>query len=359
MADVYILLGSEEGEKNNLIKKLKSTALEAHPDAECYSFYASDDDETSFASAISQSSLFSSYRFIVLKGFDEVKKSGLIYKAVIEALKENQNDLTLIIVSSESSYKDYDSIIINAAGKDNIRVFWELTEAEKKRWIVTKVREENFNITNDAVDEILSTVENNTEDMKNTVLSITNFLRLKGEKSTIDKEDIETYATASKGENGYTLFKAAAECDLDKALRIVSSIILNDSKNLLGAVTVMANQFRRTEEALRMKENRTPESTIFSSLISFSSFAQTKARKGVNFKEADIFRCAMRNYTLEDTKRVILLLGKADTTLKSTSPENLTREAELLIYSIIVNKGKESALSLDPPLLEEDPLSRS
>lgn len=356
MADVYILLGPEEGEKNNLIKKIKSSVLLSHPDAECYSFYASDDDEASFAAAISQSSLFSSYRFIVLRGFDEVKKNGLIYKSTLEALKENQSDLTLIIVSPESSYKDYDSTIINAAGKENIRIFWELTEADKKRWIINKVREENFNITNDAVDEILSTVENNTEEMKNTVLLITNFLRLQGKKSTIEREDIESYATASKGENGFTLFRAVAECNLDKALRIVSSIILNNPSNLPGAVIAVTNQFRRVEEALKMRNDRMNDKAIFENLTAFSSYAQGKARKGVTFKEADLFRTAMKNYTLEDTGRVILALGKADTTLKSAPQETLLSYTEMLIYSIIVNKGKENTLSLEPPEVEKDPL---
>lgn len=355
MADVYILLGPEEGEKNNLIRKIKNGVLQSWPDAECYSFYASDDDETSFASAISQSSLFSSHRFIVLKGFDGIKKNGLIYKSTIEALKEKQSDLTLIIVSPESSYRDYDSVILNAAGKDNIHIFWELTEAEKRRWIITKVREENFNITNDAVDEILSTVENNTEEMKNTVLMITNFLRLQGKKTTIEREDIESYATASKGENGYTLFKATAECDFDKALRIVSSIILNNPNNLLGAITVVTNQFRRVEEALRMRENRMTEKMIAENLTAFSSYGNAKVRKGINFKETDLFRNAMKNYSLEDVGRIIPALGRADTTLKSASPETLLSYTEMLIYTIIINKGKENTLNLDPPMVEQNP----
>jgi DNA polymerase III subunit delta len=356
MAEVYLLLGPEEGEKNNLIREKRKQVLAAHPDAECYSFFVGDDDEASYISAVSQSSLFSSWRFIVLRGFESIKKTDQVYLQTIEAVKSGQSDLTLIIVSTESSTFSFDKALTAAAGKENTRIFWELTESEKKGWIVRKAKDEGFTITPDAVDEILSTVENNTEEMKNLLSSITNFLRLQGKKNTIDRDDIEAYSTASKGENGYTLFRALGEGDLDRALRIVNSILLNDTAGMLPAVTVCANQFRRIEEALRMREKRIPDAKIFSELVSFSTYTSAfKPRPGVTFKEKDLFLKAMANYTLEDVKRIILLLGKADTEVKSASADTLKIISELLVYTIIVGKGRETPLSLENGPLVPDP----
>ena len=56
----YILLGPEEGDKNEWIKKKKAQVLKEHPDAEIYTFFAGDDNGAAVNAVISQSSLFSS-----------------------------------------------------------------------------------------------------------------------------------------------------------------------------------------------------------------------------------------------------------------------------------------------------------
>ena len=355
MADIYILLGPEEGEKNNLIRKIKGSLLESFPDTECYSFFVGDDDESNYIAAVSQPSLFASHRFIVIKGLDELKKSDPVYLQTIEAVKDNQSDLTLIITSTETALSKFDKIILDAAGKERTRIFWELKESEKIEWIRNKAREEHFNITPEAIREILNTVENNTEEMKNLVLSITNFLRIKGEKNTIERDDIEAYSTASRGENGYTLFRALGERDLERALNIVGSIALNDSRNILPAFTVVGNQFRRIEEALKMRNRGMAERTIFETLVAFTTYTTPfKGKPGVNFRETELFKTTMRNYSLEDVERIILLIGKADTLLKAASSDSLLITSERLVYSIIVSKGAETPLDLSPLVLTPD-----
>lgn len=138
----------------------------------------------------------------------------------------------------------------------------------------------------------------------------------------------------------------------------MDSIILNDQRDLLAAVTVIANQFRRVEEALRMKKRGTPDAVIFKELNAFSTYSTYKTRSGVNFKEADIFRKAMRNYTLEDVSRIILFLGKSDTDVKGASADSLLLTAEMILYTIIVEKGKKDAafLSIDS-LVSPDPFA--
>ena len=63
----------------------------------------------------------------------------------------------------------------------------------------------------------------------------------------------------------------------------------------------------------------------------------------------------MRNYTKEDVENIILTLGKYDSALKSAQSENLEILGELLCYTIIVGKGKESPLTLAPPSLSLNP----
>ena len=58
----YLLLGPEEGEKNDWLKREKERVLKEHPDAEIHSFYTGDDDGAAVSSVMSQPSLFSSFR---------------------------------------------------------------------------------------------------------------------------------------------------------------------------------------------------------------------------------------------------------------------------------------------------------
>lgn len=105
-----------------------------------------------------------------------------------------------------------------------------------------------------------------------------------------------------------------------------------------------------------MKKRGTPDAVIFKELNAFSTYATYKARSGVNFKEADTFRKAMRNYTLEDVSRIILFLGKSDTEVKAASTDSLLMTAEMICYTIIVEKGRTTPLSLSiDELVSPDP----
>ena len=194
--------------------------------------------------------------------------------------------------------------------------------------------------------------------MKNLVGSITNFLKIqKSEDNTITLETIEAYSVRTKGENGYSLFRAIGEGNLEKALLSVSSILLNDSRDIIPALSVLATSFRRLEACIIMQKERKSEKEIFDTVTFVSPYPTrpgAKRNTGVGGREKDLYRKAMRIYTLEDTRRIISLLGYYDTVLKSSSTDLLKLYAENLIYTIIVDKGRETPLSLDPPSLEKN-----
>ena len=71
----YILLGSEEGEKIEFIRKERRKVFSSYPEAEEYTFFGGDEDGEGVSTALMESSLFSSYRFVVVKHFENVKKT--------------------------------------------------------------------------------------------------------------------------------------------------------------------------------------------------------------------------------------------------------------------------------------------
>ena len=355
---VFLLLGPEEGEKAEFIKREKDKIRSLYPDFEDYVFFGGDEDGGGLSSALSQSSLFSSYRFVVLKHYENVKNTDETYMALDDFGSNSQDDCTLIVTTTETSSANLPKALVSLAGKENTIVFWEMFDNEKRRWIREFSSREGYRITEDAIDEILSSVDNNTQEMKNLVGSITNFLKIqKSENKTIDLETIEAYSVRTKGENGYSLFRAIGEGNLEKALLSVQSILLNDSRDMIPALSVLATSFRRLEACITMRNDGKSEKEIFDSVTFVSPYSSrpgSKRNVGVGGREKDLYRKAMRIYSLEDTGRIISLLGRYDTIIKSSSTDLLKLYAEKLVYSIIVGRGKETPLSLDPPKMEKN-----
>lgn len=355
---VFLLLGPEEGEKAEFIKREKDKIRSLYPDFEDYVFFGGDEDGGGLSSALSQSSLFSSYRFVVLKHYENVKKTDETYSSLDDFGSNAQDDCTLIVTTTETSSANLPKALVSLAGKENTKVFWEMFDNEKRRWIREFSSREGYRITEDAIDEILSSVDNNTQEMKSLVGSITNFLKIqKSENKTIDLETIEAYSVRTKGENGYSLFRAIGEGNLEKALLSVQSILLNDSRDMIPALSVLATSFRRLEACITMRNDRKSEKEIFDSVTFVSPYSSrpgSKRNVGVGGREKDLYRKAMKIYSLEDTGRIISLLGRYDTIIKSSSTDLLKLYAEKLVYSIIVGRGKETPLSLDPPKMEKN-----
>lgn len=344
---IYILLGPEEGEKQNWLDRERKRILTEYPDAEMYSFFGGEDEGEMLSGVLSQSSLFSSFRFAVVKHFENAKKTDALTEAVAAFAKEDAEDAELVILSSETNLTSFPKEL-QSLKKDNVITFWELRDDEKKNWIRHYCRKEGFVISQPAIDEILSSVDNNTQEMKNLVSSIILFLRLSDKgKSTIDLEEIETYSARTKGETGYTLFKAIAEADLEHALLIVSSILLYDQREMVPAFSVLANQFRLLEACLSAKANRMSEAEIFKTVTYISTYSSGKSRPGIFFKDQDTFRKGMKNYSLSDVQNIILYLATMDSEIKGTATEMAKTVYEAIIYHIIVEKGNLKSLSLD------------
>lgn len=344
---IYLLLGPEEGEKNDWLENEKAKLKAQYPDIEITTFFGGDEDGSELSRTLSQSSLFSSFRLIVFKHYENVKKSDEVAKVIAEFAKDNPADAELILLTTETSTASFPKEVIDQT-KDTTFKFWELDDNKKRNWIRTYAKKEGFLITNPAIEEILSSVDNNTAEMKNLVSSIVLFLRLsKDNKNTIDIEDIETYSSRTKGENGYTLFRAIAECNLEKSLLIVNSILLSDIRDAIPAFTVLSNQFRLLEACLEMKESNIPDREIFKSVSYVSTSSSSKRSVGVFFKDQDTFRKAMANYSLLNARNIILYIGEKDSEIKSASTEMTKLSFEKAIYDIIINKGEKTEIEFD------------
>ena len=138
----YILLGPEEGDKNEWIRKKKAQVAKEHPDAEICTFFAGDDNGAALTALLGQSSLFSSYRLAILKMFENRGRTDGLVDAIVSFLKSGQQDADLIIVTSEKSDARIPESIRKLIPKENRIFFWEMFENKKRDWIARAFRDE-------------------------------------------------------------------------------------------------------------------------------------------------------------------------------------------------------------------------
>ncbi len=356
MSNIYLLLGPEEGDKKDKINEIRKSVFEKYPDAEDENFFTSDDSPDTILQALRQPSLFSSYRIVTINHLELVKKESALVKGLKEYIKNPEEDVCLIMISLEST-----SFLTPAEEKKIEKIiFYELFESDKIAWIKSTFRSFSFAVTDDAIEEILSSVENNKAEMKSLIELISSYYRTKSaEKKVIDSDDVASIIARKKGENGYTLFKAIAKRDLESSLMILSSIALNDPARLIGTLLTLTSEFRVAENALELRKKGLSEKEIQSQAHGISTGVFSS--RGYNFRRREGINLALRNYSEKEIERIIIALIKADNDLKRASgdAEDYFKD---LIYSIVVNGGEEKAASLYIPLetkLVKDSLSNA
>ena len=343
----YLLLGPEEGEKNEWLRKEKERVLREYPDAEIHSFYTGDDDGAAVSSVMSQPSLFSSFRYAVIRQYEVRSGKDSITDAIIRFLNSDQTDAELVIVSSEKSEAKISKEILQKIPKENRLIFWEMFDNKKREWIVNAFRKEGFSVDGEAVEEILFSSENNTADMKNLVTSLSLYFHATApEKRSVTADDVEQYAVKTRGEDGYTLFSSIAEGDLEHAILIMKTLEETDSYAAVRAMNVVSQRFRLLESCLDMRMRGYGMDTIAKEVTCLSPYPASFSQKGLKAREKAVFMKAMSIYTLEDASRIVEYLGKMDSTIKNTSGEMHMIVFTEILYSIIKNKGRENRIDV-------------
>ena len=99
----HILLGPEEGLKADWLNEEKKRVLAEHPDAEVHLIFVGDDKGEDLDSILSQPSLFSSFRFVIIKQYENRTGKDTFDKALISFLASGITDAEFVILSTEKS----------------------------------------------------------------------------------------------------------------------------------------------------------------------------------------------------------------------------------------------------------------
>lgn len=330
-APLYLFSGPEFGERNEAVAAVKSSLKNKFGSLEVYTYYSVETDPQSALVQLYSESLFSAATCVVYNGAETIKKKEDIEK--ISAWAEGAGEASvLILVSDEISC---DSKLEKIVPKENRKQFWEMFENRKIPWLKNYFSKNGFSIADDACEEILDLVENNTQALKNECSRF--FVCFKpGTKITV--QNVEQLIEHNREESAFTLFDAMAEYSkdpaerLETALGILQKIRLSKDSSSVAILAGLTYCFRRLEAWHNLE--RAGKTDEFS--LKTNGFASKKSRTQ--------FSSAARVWSFGQTVAIKSLLSRVDMQIRSSGTGMEDTLLQTLIYSIVVKKGASLAV---------------
>jgi DNA polymerase-3 subunit delta len=330
-APLYLFSGPEFGERNEAVAAVKSSLKNKFGSLEVYTYYSVETDPQSALVQLYSESLFSAATCVVYNGAETIKKKEDIEK--ISAWAEGAGEASvLILVSDEISC---DSKLEKIVPKENRKQFWEMFENRKIPWLKNYFSKNGFSIADDACEEILDLVENNTQALKNECSRF--FVCFKpGTKITV--QNVEQLIEHNREESAFTLFDAMTEYSkdpaerLETALGILQKIRLSKDSSSVAILAGLTYCFRRLEAWHNLE--RAGKTDEFS--LKTNGFASKKSRTQ--------FSSAARVWSFGQTVAIKSLLSRVDMQIRSSGTGMEDTLLQTLIYSIVVKKGASLAV---------------
>jgi len=314
-APVYLLVGPEEGEKQEFIHSITQGFEKATGEKpETYRFYSGQTDMTDVVSLLQNGSLFSSYKFVTVLQIDELKKADL--QMLSDYISSADSSATLFLLTHEYRAP---AQLTKVVPKAQQKTFFELFEDKKREWLIRYFRRAELSVDDDAIEMVLELVENNTLEMKNAADKLILYF---GKGTALGADDIEEYIYHSKEENVFTLFQKITVKDFPGSLEVLHKILLSGQYSGVQLLGGLLWQFRRLLKLSRLLDRRySPD----------EAFRQIPLRGKRNQKN---YMAARSNFPTENIESIIALIADFDGRLRHLRTEAEKVTLELFLYHV-------------------------
>lgn len=326
-AEVYLFTGPEAGDKKEAIETIRARAEKANGQLDYYSYYASETRIPDIVAQLQNESLFSSATFIVLKNAELVKgKDAELLASWCKNAAESPN--TLILVSDENSV---DKKIDSAVPSQHKKMFWEMFENRKSQWVQSYFRKNGFGITDEAVEQILDMVENNTDALKT---ECSRFFYCMPQGSTVTPSDVEKVISHNRTENAFTLFEEMADSTksprqrLESSMEILQKIRLSRESNSVALIAGLSYCFRQLRAWHMLHQKGASPTEV-----------QLKAAGFSGKKNRERYEKASRVWGAGNVSSILSLLAYTDMANRSSGMALEYTCLTMMIYSIIIKNG--------------------
>mgnify|MGYP000847920196 FL=1 len=327
---LWLFTGPELGERSDALEALRKSAEKKYGQLDNHLFYAADTSISVVLDAVQNGSLFAEARFAVVRNAEAIKKKEDI-QALTQWVEQTpaEDGAFLVLISDVIGI---DKKIEALVPKDHKKIFWELFENKKQKWIRRFFAQSKIGIEQEAIDVLLELVENNTEALKTTCTHIGLFFE---PGTTLTAETVEHLLAHNKEETPFTLFDALSNANLEYALNIRQKLTLSKESSPVQLIAGLAYCFRRLRDWHSLAQTR-----------GLDDFSLKKA--GFTSKKAiDQYRRASRQWNEQTTYRIISLLNKTDMQIRTMGQDLSGVLLDTCLYSIIHNQGRELAAYSD------------
>ncbi len=340
---VFVLLGSEHGEKKEYLEKLRahlSKQYGAEPDR--YRFYPAETSVSEVVRVLRTGDLFAAHRLILVFDAETIKRQDET-EALLEYLSHPNEDATLVLMSDAPRLDSkLETQLKKIVPTERWKVFWEMFENQKKGWLVGYFRKQGLKITAEAAELMLELVENNTEDLRQ---EADRLCLIMGAEAVVNAEDVDRFVYHSKEENVFTLFAAVVERRLAAALEVLQKMALSGNAEPVQVIAGLTWQFRNLYGLKLLEAERYSHSEAFSRLNIRSKRNQRTYVAG------------SEQFTRGELEQILERLVEYDALFRTVRPGVHAGLLQQLMYVIVVRAGAAVASPHDGPL-SPDPAAR-
>lgn len=327
-AEVYLFTGPENGEKSDAVANIKSAAEKKNGSVDFYRYYISETRVTDIVSQLQNASLFSSALFVVVKNAELIKlKSDIdLLAGYIKNASDSPNVLIL-----ESDENNIEKKIESAVPSSHKKIFWEMFDNQKPQWVKKFFQKNGFSVTDDAVEQILDMIENNTESIRN---ECSRFFYCFEKGHTVTADDVDKILSHNREENAFTLFESLADETKSPKERLETSLLILQKIRLSrdsGGVAIIAGL------TYCFRQLRTYHSLYAGGKSPTDS--QLRAVGLGSKKNVARYNKAARIWGPGATASVLSLLSYTDMSIREGGSLMEDTRLVMLIYSIVVKNG--------------------
>lgn len=331
---IYLYTGPEFGERNDAVAEAKRAAEKKFGSIDYHQLYTSDVSLNDVLSLLRNGNLFVPARFVVLRGAETLKKKEdiqLLSEWCEEQKSVKSDDVWLFLISDETSV---DKKLEALVPKENRKIFWEMFDDRKEQWLVSFFRKNGYSLEPDAVDSILSLVENNTEALRN---ECSRFFVCFEKGHTVTVDDVDSILAHNREESAFTLFDAMAAAEhepqtrLSESLSILQKLRNSKDSNYVSLIAGLTWCFRK----LKVWHTLAKEGGLSDFNLKINGFQAKKMQQK--------YRAAARIWNLAETEDAISLLSDTDMLIRSSGAAVEAVSMQTLVYCLCIKKG--SALS--------------
>ena len=332
---VYLFTGPEFGKRNDAVNDIKKSLKKQFGEIEEYSLYASETPVSSVVEILQSESLFVPASCVIYRGVELIKKKEDIERlgtwiSSVTPDSKNKNpkcSSVLILISDEFSV---DSKLEKLIPKDNKTVFWEMFEDKKIPWIRDFFSKNGFSIQEDACEEILDMVENNTEALRT---ECSRFFVCFQPGAVITVDDVDAILANNRSESAFTLFDVMADPSgapghrLENALSVLQKIRLSKDSSSVMILMGLALCFRN----LSVWHKLSSAGTMDDFNLKINGF-NTKKKKTQ-------YGNASRVWSSGQTAAILSLISSTDMEIRSGGQGMEDTLLQMMLYEIIIKKG--------------------